>query len=154
MKRAKLVRLLASFLVVVAVSVVLNAAHSLHTDLADAAGTSVTIYKAPTKSKVQRIMTSGFLVADFICDPNDEGANGMCYFAGPNDRSIAVKYDSIYKAGIIEVVIDQKTYTDKFKTLEKVYDRQGSNGSPRYELEVPQSLFPTLNSFPRQLKSN
>jgi hypothetical protein len=154
MKRSKFLRLSACFLVVITVLVISHIFHPLQADLVNAAGTPVVIYKAPTKSKVQRIMASGFLAADFVCDPNDEGANGMCYFAGPNDRSIAEKYNSFYKAGIIEVAIDQKTYFEKFKTWEKVYDRQGTGGSPRYELEVPQSLFPVLNSFPRRLTPN
>lgn len=155
MKRSKFVRFLISFSLVIATVFTLhNVVPSLYKNFVSAAEPVVTIYKAPTASKVQRIMKSGFLAADFVCDPNDEGANGMCYFAGPKDRSVAEKYNSFYKSGIIEVAIDQKTYTDKFKSLEHVYDNQGPKGTPRYELVVPPSLFPTLNTFPRQLKSN
>lgn len=154
-QRSKIRSFLLIFVAVIAILFTLSSFMSpLHENTLSAVEANITIYKAPTQSKVQRIMKSGFLAADFVCDPNDEGANGMCYFAGPNDRSVAEKYNSFYKAGIIEVAIDRKTYIDKFAPLEKVYDRQGPKGTPRYELEIPPSLFPILSSFPRQLKPN
>ncbi len=108
----------------------------------------ITIYKAPQKGKAQNLLKDGFQSADFPYIPGD--SDGNAYFAGPNDRSIAQEYNQSYKDGILEVTIDQVTYDSTFKPLERRYDVR--NGIIRMELPVPQSLFPTLNKFPRLLK--
>jgi hypothetical protein len=109
----------------------------------------VTIYKAPQKGKGQKLLKEGFQIVDFPYNP--PYLDGSCYFAGPNDRSIAEEFNQSYKEGILEVVIDQSSYEKDFKPLEYRYDEK--DDCERIEVVVPQSLFPTLNKFPRVLKA-
>lgn len=111
-------------------------------------GKSRRIYKAPQKGKGQKLLKEGFQPADFPYNP--PYLDGNCYFAGPNDRSIAEEFNQSYQEGILEVAIDQKNYDQDFKSLEHRYDEK--DGVDRMEVVVPQSLFPTLNRFPRILK--
>jgi hypothetical protein len=46
--------------------------------------------------------------------------------------------------------LDRESYEKDFKPLECRYDEK--DDSERIEVVVPQSLFPTLNQFPRVLK--
>lgn len=108
----------------------------------------ITIYKAPQKGKGQRLLEEGFQPVDFPYNP--PYFDGRCYFAGPNDRSIAEEFNQSYKEGILEVAIDQVSYETDFKPLEYRYDEK--DDCERIEVVVPQSLFPTLNQFPRVLK--
>ncbi|WP_243146870.1 hypothetical protein [Scytonema sp. UIC 10036] len=62
-------------------------------------GETVTIYKAPQKRKGQKLLKEGFQPVDFPYNP--PYADGNCYFAGPNDRSIAEEYNQSYKEGIL-----------------------------------------------------
>jgi hypothetical protein len=112
--------------------------------LSDSAHT-ITIYKAPQKGKGQTLLKDGFQAADFPYSPPN--ADGKCYFAAPNSRSLAEEYNKYYKNGVLEVTIDCKTYDEYFKPLEKAYQ-----GGSQIELPIPQSLFPVLNQFPRILK--
>jgi hypothetical protein len=48
----------------------------------------ITIYKAPQKGKGQKLLEQEFQAADFPYNP--PYFDGNCYFAGPNDRSIAL----------------------------------------------------------------
>ncbi len=109
---------------------------------------TITIYKAPQKGKGQKLLTKGFHPIDFPCNP--PYLDGNCYFAGPNDRSIAEEFNESYREGVLEVSIDSATYEQIFKTLEYRYDEKGER--ERIEVIVPQSLFPILNRFPRVLK--
>jgi len=109
----------------------------------------IKIYKAPQKGKGQKLLKEGFQPADFPYNP--PYLDGMCYFAGPNDRSIAEEFNQSYKEGILEVSIDRESYEQVFRTLEYRYDERDSY--ERIEVIVPQSLFPILNQFPRILKS-
>lgn len=111
-------------------------------------GQPITIYKAPQKGKGQKLLEEGFQSADFPSNP--PYFDGNCYFAGPNDRSIAEEFNQSYKEGILEVAIDQESYEKDFKPLEYRYDEK--DDCERIEVVVPQSLFPTLNQFPRVLK--
>lgn len=108
----------------------------------------VVIYKAPQKGKGQQILREGFQPSDFPYDP--PYLDGSCYFAGPNDRSIATEYNLSYGEGIIEVSIEKTIYDQFFKSCENRYDEEG--GSRRVELVVPQNLFAVLNQCPRVLK--
>ena len=108
----------------------------------------ITIYKAPQKGKGQKLLREGFQPADFPYNP--PYLDGMCYFSGPNDRSIAEEFNQSYKEGILEVSIDQVSYERDFKSLEYRYDEK--DDCERIEVVVPQSLFPILNQFPRALK--
>lgn len=108
----------------------------------------ITIYKAPQKGKGQKLLKEGFQPVDFPYNP--PYINGSCYFAGPNDRSIAEEFNQSYKAGVLEILIDQATYDQYFKPLEYRYDER--DGRDRIEVVVPQSLFLILNQFPRVLK--
>ena len=110
---------------------------------------SVTIYKAPQKGKGQKLLQEGFQVVDFPHNP--PYLDGSCYFAGPNDRSIAEEFNQSYQDGILEVSIDQANYDKYFKQLEFRYDEK--DNCERIEVVIPQSLFPVLNQFPRVLKS-
>ncbi|MEB3219164.1 MAG: hypothetical protein VKN72_23420 [Nostocales cyanobacterium 94392] len=112
-------------------------------------GETVTIYKAPQKGKGQKLLVEGFQPADFPYNP--PYADGNCYFAGSDDRSIAEEYNQNYKQGILEVFIDKLTYEEYFKPLEYRYDQK--KGRERIEVIIPQELFPILNKFPRILKS-
>jgi hypothetical protein len=106
---------------------------------------TVTIYKAPQPGKAEKLLKDGFQAADFPHNP--PYADGKCYFAGPNSRSLAEEYSNHYKQGILEVTIDKQTYDRLFKPLERTYQ-----GGPSIELAVPHSLFPILNQFTRFLK--
>lgn len=64
----------------------------------------VTICKAPQKGKGQKLLIEGFQPTDFPF--NLPYTDGSCYFADPNDRSIAEEFNQSYKEGILEVVID------------------------------------------------
>lgn len=108
----------------------------------------ITIYKAPQKGKGQKILEEGFQSEDFPYNP--PYFDGNCYFAGPNDRSIAQEFNQSYQEGILEVTIDQENYEKYFRTLEHRYDEVSDRN--RIEVVVPQSLFPILNQFPRTLK--
>jgi hypothetical protein len=108
----------------------------------------ITIYKAPQEGKGQKLLEEGFQPTDFPYNP--PYLDGSCYFAGPNDRSIAEEFNQSYKEGIVEVAIDQASYEKDFKPLEYRYDEK--DDCVRIEVVVPQSLFPTLNQFPRVLK--
>lgn len=106
---------------------------------------TVTIYKAPQKEKEQKLLEDGFQPKNFPYSlPN---ADGKCYFAAPNSRSLTEEYNKYYKDGILEVTIDQETYNKYFKSLERPYQ-----GGELIELPIPHSLFPVLNQFPRILK--
>lgn len=109
---------------------------------------TVTIYKAPQKGKGQKLLKEGFQPIDFPYHP--PYLDGRCYFAGPNDRSIAEEFNQSYKEGILEVSIAQDIYLQDFKALEYRYDEK--DNCERIEVIVPQSLFPILNQFPRVLK--
>ena len=76
--------------------------------------------------------------------------DGSCYFAGPDDRSIAEEFNQSYGEGILEVVIDELSYAQYFKQFEYRYDEK--DNYERVEVIVPQNLFPILNQFPRILK--
>lgn len=106
---------------------------------------TVTIYKAPQPGKAEKLLKNGFQATDFPNNPTY--ADGKCYFAAPNSRSLAEEYKNHYKQGILEVTIDKETYDQKFKPLERPYQ-----GGVSVELAIPHSLFPTLNQFPRVLK--
>lgn len=108
----------------------------------------ITIYKAPQKSKGQKLLKEGFQPVDFPYNP--PYIDGNCYFAGPQDRSIAEEYNQSYKEGILEVSIDKSSYEQYFKSLEYRYDEK--DGYERIELIIPQRLFAILNQFPRVLK--
>ena len=108
----------------------------------------ITIYKAPQKSKGQKLLKEGFQPVDFPYNP--PYVDGNCYFAGPQDRSIAEEYNQSYKEGILEVSIDKSIYEQYFKSLEYRYDEK--DGYERIELIIPQRLFAILNQFPRVLK--
>ena len=69
---------------------------------------TVTIYKAPQKGKAQKLLQEGFTPADFPYNP--PYTDGSCYFAGPNDRSIAEEFNHSYKDVILEVSIDRESY--------------------------------------------
>lgn len=109
---------------------------------------TVTIYKAPQKGKGQKLLKEGFQPIYFPYNP--PYFDGNCYFAGPNDRSIAEEFNQSYKEGIIEVSIERVTYDQYFKALEYRYDKK--NDRDRMEVVVPQELLPLLNQFPRILK--
>jgi hypothetical protein len=107
-----------------------------------------TIYKAPQKGKGKKLLEDGFQAADFPYNP--PYLDGNCYFAGPDDRSIAEEFNQSYQEGILEVTIDPESYAKDFKPLECRYDEKDDR--ERIEVVVPQRLFPTLNQFPRDLK--
>lgn len=109
---------------------------------------STIIYKAPQKGKGQKLLKEGFQPADFPYNP--PYLDGNCYFAGPNDRSIAEEFNQSYQEGILEVEIPQTSYNKDFKPLECRYDEK--DDCERIEVVVPQNLFPTLNQFSRVLK--
>ena len=106
---------------------------------------TVTIYKAPQRGKGQQLLIEGFLPDNFPYSPPN--ADGKCYFAAPNSRSIAEEYNKYYKDGIIEVTIDRETYDVYFRSLERPYQ-----GGAQVELPIPHSLFSILNKFSRVLK--
>ncbi|TVQ05617.1 MAG: hypothetical protein EA368_18950 [Leptolyngbya sp. DLM2.Bin27] len=108
----------------------------------------VTIYKAPQRGKGQKLLDEGFQPEDFPHNP--PYFDGKCYFAGPNDRSIAEEFNQSYREGILEVTINRETYEQYFKPLEYCYDEK--DGQQRIEVVVPQSFFPILNQFRRALK--
>lgn len=110
---------------------------------------TVTIYKAPQKGKGQKLLNEGFQPVDFPYNP--PYVDGSCYFAGPNDRSIAEEFNQSYQEGVLEVVIDRVSYDKYFKPLEYRYDEKDNH--ERIEVVIPQILFPVLNQFPRVLKS-
>jgi hypothetical protein len=109
---------------------------------------SVTIYKAPQRGKGQKLLREGFQPTDFPYNP--PYTDGSCYFAGPNDRSIAEEFNRSYREGVLEISIDLVSYEQYFKRLEYRYDEKGDG--ERIEVVVPQSLFAILNQFPRVLK--
>ncbi|PZO59938.1 MAG: hypothetical protein DCF15_02895 [Phormidesmis priestleyi] len=108
----------------------------------------ITIYKAPQKGKGQKLLKEGFQTVDFPYNP--PYIDGNCYFAGPNDRSIAEEFNQSYREGILEIVIDQLSYDHYFRQFEYRYDEKDNR--ERIELIVPWNLFPILNQFPRILK--
>jgi hypothetical protein len=65
---------------------------------------TVTIYKATQKGKGLLILEQGFQLIDFPHQPPH--ADGKCYFAAPDSRSLAEEYNQYYKDGILEVTID------------------------------------------------
>jgi len=108
----------------------------------------ITIYKAPQPGKGDRLLKIGFTDLDF--PENPPYADGCCYFAGPNDRSIAEEFHQSYQEGILEVTLDEQSYQQTLRPLECRYDEV--QGDDRIEVVVPRRLFPWLNQFPRQLK--
>lgn len=106
---------------------------------------NITIYKATQKGKGQRFIEQGFQPSDFPYHPPT--ADGKCYFAGPNSRSLAEEYYRYYKDGILEVTIELATYDRYFKPLGRPYQ-----GSEQVELPIPHDLFFILNQCPRVLK--
>lgn len=108
----------------------------------------ITIYKAPRKDKSESILKYGFQPTDFPYNP--PYFDGHCYFAGPDDRSIAEEFNQNYQGGILEVPIDRATYERYLKPLEYCYDIK--DGCERIEVVVPRELLPMLNQFPRVFK--
>ncbi len=90
-------------------------------------------------------MEQGFQPTDFPYRPPT--ADGKCYFAAPNSRSLAEEYHRYYKDGILEVTINSATYDRYFKPLERPYQ-----GGEQVELAIPHNLFSILNQCPRVLK--
>lgn len=109
---------------------------------------TITLYKALRKGKSARFLEYGFQPSDFPYNP--PYFDGSCYFAGPNDRSIAEEFNQNYQGGILEVAMDRATYERYFKSLEYCYDVK--DDYERIEVVVPQKLLPMLNRFPRVLK--
>jgi hypothetical protein len=56
---------------------------------------TVTIYKAPQKEQGQKLLEEGFQPTDFSY--NSPYLDGSCYFAAPNDRSIAEELNQNFK---------------------------------------------------------
>ncbi|MFB8789715.1 MAG: hypothetical protein U7123_12870 [Potamolinea sp.] len=54
---------------------------------------TVTIYKAPQPGKAEKLLKNGFQPADFPNNP--PYADGKCYFAAPNSRSLAEEYIAV-----------------------------------------------------------
>jgi hypothetical protein len=108
----------------------------------------IIIYKVPQPSKGEKLLEEGFQTADFPDNP--PFMDGNCYFAGPQDRSIAEEYRQNYGEGILEVSIDEEIYNRLFAPHEYRYDEK--DGYERMEVVIPQRLFPILNQFPRILK--
>ena len=106
---------------------------------------TVAIYKATQRGKGQQLLKEGFLPDNFPYSPPN--ADGKCYFAAPNSRSLAEEYNKYYKDGILEVTIALEAYDDHFRSLERAYQ-----GGAQVELAIPHSLFSILNKFPRALK--
>ncbi len=106
---------------------------------------TVKIYKATQPGKGQQLVEQGFQPADFPYHPPT--ADGKCYFAAPNSRSLAEEYHRYYKDGILEVTIDAATYHRDFKSWERPYQ-----GGEQVELPIPHDLFSILNQYPRVLK--
>jgi hypothetical protein len=106
---------------------------------------TITIYKATQKGKGQRLVEQGFQPTDFPYHPPN--ADGKCYFAAPNSRSLAEEYHRYSKDGILEVTIDLETYNRYFKPLDKPYQ-----GVEQVELPIGHDLFAILNQYPRVLK--
>lgn len=106
---------------------------------------TITIYKATQKGKGQHLLEHGFQSSDFPYYP--PYADGKCYFAAPNSRSLAEEYHRYYKDGILEVTIDVETYNMYFQPLERPYQ-----GGEKMELPISHDLFPILNQYPRILK--
>jgi hypothetical protein len=106
---------------------------------------TVTIYKATQKGKGQSLVERGFLPVDFPYNPPN--ADGKCYFAAPNSRSLAEEYYRYYKDGVLEVTINSGIYEQYFRSLERPYQ-----GGEQVELPIPHDLLPILNQFPRILK--
>ncbi len=90
-------------------------------------------------------MTQGFQATDFPCQPPH--ADGKCYFAAPNSRSLAEEYQRYYKDGILEVTMDVEDYDRYFKPIERPYQ-----GRELSELPIPHDLFSILNQYPKVLK--
>ena len=109
---------------------------------------TVTLYKAPQKNKGRHLLENGFQKIDFPYNPPYQ--DGSCYFAGPNDRSIAEEFNLSYDGGVLEIAIDESAYEYYFKQLEYCYDVK--DGRERIEVVIPQDLFPVLNRFLRVLK--
>lgn len=108
----------------------------------------VIIYKAPQKNKGRKILENGFQESDFPYNP--PYFDGLCYFAGPNDRDIAEEFNQSYQEGVLEVSIESSIYEQDFKSLEYRYDEK--DGRERTEVVVPPRLFLVLNQCPRVLK--
>jgi hypothetical protein len=87
----------------------------------------------------------GFHPDDFPYHPPN--ADGKCYFAAPNSRSLAEEYHRYYKDGILEVTIDSEIYDRYFKPHERPYQ-----GGAQVELPISHDLFSLLNQYPRVLK--
>ncbi|MGB3300096.1 MAG: hypothetical protein WBA76_17675 [Phormidesmis sp.] len=104
---------------------------------------TITIYKAPQKGKGQELLKKGFQAVDFPNNP--PYVDGNCYFADPNDTSIAEEFNHSYNEGILEILIDQPSYERYFKQFEYRYDEKDDR--ERIEVIVPQNLFPILINF-------
>jgi hypothetical protein len=61
---------------------------------------TVTIYKAPQKDQGQKLLEEGFQPTDFSY--NSPYLDGTCYFAGPNDRSIAEEFNQNFKQAFLK----------------------------------------------------
>ena len=109
---------------------------------------TITLYKAIRKGKGKQFLEYGFQLTDFPYSP--PYFDGNCYFAGPDDRSIAEEFNRNYQGGILEVSVDRATYERYFRSLEYCYDVKDDR--ERIEVVVPRELLPTLNQFSRVLK--
>lgn len=109
---------------------------------------AVTLYKALRRGTSARLLKYGFQPNDFPYNP--PYFDGRCYFAGPDDRSIAEEFNQSYQGGILEVTMDRVAYARYFKSLEYCYDVK--DDYERIEVVVPHELLPMLNQFPRVLK--
>lgn len=102
----------------------------------------VRIYKAPTLGTTSKLMFSGFQAEDFPRNPPYQ--DGAAYFAGPNDRHIAVQYamQNGYDNAILEIAIPKSIYQEIFSTFEEPYLKEGTRGT---QLRIPHEYFPFLN---------
>ncbi len=69
---------------------------------------AIKLHQALQKSKAQKLLEEGFQPVDFPYMP--PYLDGNCYFAGPEDRSIAEEFNQSYGGGILEVLIDAVIY--------------------------------------------
>jgi hypothetical protein len=61
---------------------------------------TVTSYKAPQKYQGQKLLEEGFQRTDFSY--NFPYLDGNCYFAGPNDRSIAEEFNQNFNNAFLK----------------------------------------------------
>jgi hypothetical protein len=108
--------------------------------VADPAGETQSIFKAPQPGTAQQQLKEGYHPHDFSLP----GGDNRAYFA--KDKGLADEFAKHYGEGVIEIEVPTSVYAARLKKYEQLYQL-----GPWIELPIPHEDFDVLNKSARKL---